>query len=1168
MPFDEALLEPVKGGFDTSLLESVKPRAVPQPSSMFQGASEVMLMPAGEEYRQFQLPRAGTPSISPVTTFQGPSEVTLAPERESRLIGDIAHNAVASGVEGVLNPMTPPLLLGTLAAPEVAIPLLTATMAKSGSKKLAEGQVDLQQGRYAEGVRKLGDATTELGFAAAPALAPGTFTARPEVRPAPAPPTVLREVSPIPFPQAEAHAVAEPSGLRVTPARAPQAPQGGIPATGEMLETLPKPTIEELAVNELTRSVGDEMKRLVEAEGKGVERTGEALPQPAEQGAVPTGNLPTPETMLQEPSGIRMVVEQAVAEAKGGLPTAEPTLDLLPAAQVEELAINELLRQGIDRGDALRFVESLGGAIRRQADYPRAIAEKIAQQIGEGVKAMWHPDKPITANQLKITYDSIVKAITENRLSEERPGLIAGGKLEKWADATIAEGRGRLNVGLDPVQLAAYIVKGAALLERGITSAGEWAAAMIKAHGKDIRPYLATIRKEAERTREAVFNASKPKPTTPTQEPSVSLPAAQAPARAAASVAPPITPPPETPASPLQLAPEHFTTSIKNSVTAEKRTAFGMPAVEEEAARSWGTVWDDVKRTVADDPGAGQRLVNELKAKPRSIHDKDVALLLHEQVTLESLHNRLSQQIVDAADAGDATTAADLGTKLDAVSDQLLDLFNVDKNVGREQGRGLNARKMMSDENYTLVRMELAKRAARGGQKLSVDEKAELAALQDKIAKTQKAFDDYVKEHPPEGNGKPGRIELDPEAMRRKRAAAQAKAEFQQSLAQDRFAALHPIQKFFHRTGQFYDAIRALITSFDLSALLRQGRFIVMSRPLTAAKSLGPMFRALASKDAAYRVDQEILSRPNYPLYRQSKLYLAEHGQPLSKMEEAYMSNWAERIPGVAASQRAYTTFLNKLRADTFDTLSATLSRHKPATPYESEAIANYVNAATGRGSLGSFERAAVGLNRVFFAPRYVASRFQLILGQPMWRGTGRTRALVAQEYARVLAGYAAMYALYKMALPGSEIETDPRSSDAGKIRVGNTRIDPLAGMQQNTVFLTRLATGETLDTREHVRPLRDDKMRYGARTEEDVMTRYLRSKLAPVPGAMVDAITGKDFGGDPTTWGSALQHLTVPIAYSDIVKAMEDQGIPRGTALALLSIFGEGLQVYDERKR
>ena len=150
----------------------------PSPVSTFQGASETTLMPAGEEYRQFRLPRAGALGIEPVTTFQGPSEVTLQPEQQARTTGEIMQNAAAAGIEGLVSPMTPPIVLGTIAAPEVAIPLLTATMAKSGSAKLAEGIVDLEQGRHAEGVAKIGEAGTELGFAGAPALHPSLFSGR------------------------------------------------------------------------------------------------------------------------------------------------------------------------------------------------------------------------------------------------------------------------------------------------------------------------------------------------------------------------------------------------------------------------------------------------------------------------------------------------------------------------------------------------------------------------------------------------------------------------------------------------------------------------------------------------------------------------------------------------------------------------------------------------------------------------------------------------------------------------------------------------------------------------------------------------------------------------------------------------------------------------------
>src|SRR5690606_34947056 len=90
----------------------------------------------------------------------------------------------------------------------------------------------------------------------------------------------------------------------------------------------------------------------------------------------------------------------------------------------------------------------------------------------------------------------------------------------------------------------------------------------------------------------------------------------------------------------------------------------------------------------------------------------------------------------------------------------------------------------------------------------------------------------------------------------------------------------------------------------------------------------------------------------------------------------------------VRGSARAYSTVLNSLRADTFDAPSAPLARGKEPTQAERGALANYVNAATGRGSLGKFQQSATLLNTVFFAPRWVVSRFQMLAAQPLWYGT------------------------------------------------------------------------------------------------------------------------------------------------------------------------------------
>jgi hypothetical protein len=103
----------------------------------------------------------------------------------------------------------------------------------------------------------------------------------------------------------------------------------------------------------------------------------------------------------------------------------------------------------------------------------------------------------------------------------------------------------------------------------------------------------------------------------------------------------------------------------------------------------------------------------------------------------------------------------------------------------------------------------------------------------------------------------------------------------------------------------------------------------------------------------------------------------------------------AEKIPGVRASNRAYVVYLNRLRADMFDAMSATLARNGEPTMAEYKAIAQYINVATGRGSFGKkFDKATDALAAVFFSPRYVASRFNFIrrTGAGVRRGGWRRR--------------------------------------------------------------------------------------------------------------------------------------------------------------------------------
>ncbi|HEY5138321.1 MAG TPA: hypothetical protein VIJ25_03245, partial [Methylococcales bacterium] len=194
----------------------------------------------------------------------------------------------------------------------------------------------------------------------------------------------------------------------------------------------------------------------------------------------------------------------------------------------------------------------------------------------------------------------------------------------------------------------------------------------------------------------------------------------------------PLPPPPKT------------ATSIKNETVDIEREQRGLPRAMQPARRDFGTVWDDAMAKVEDNPAIRENLVADLKATPRAITDTEDALLLHKQVELQNEYDRLSQRLVTAMDAKDVATIAETRARIAKTSDDLLDVYNVNKAVGTETGRGLNARKMLVNEDFSLAKMVTRKRVAKNGKALTAQEETQVATMHEKIVSTQKAFDDYV----------------------------------------------------------------------------------------------------------------------------------------------------------------------------------------------------------------------------------------------------------------------------------------------------------------------------------------------------------------------------------------------------------------------------------------
>ncbi len=375
------------------------------------------------------------------------------------------------------------------------------------------------------------------------------------------------------------------------------------------------------------------------------------------------------------------------------------------------------------------------------------------------------------------------------------------------------------------------------------------------------------------------------------------------------------------------------------------------------------------------------------------------------------------------------------------------------------------------------------------------------------------------------------------------------------------------LQKFMLTAEQALNVPRSIMASFDLSAPLRQGAFMI-GRPKQFIPAFGEMFKFFGSEKALTELSKNIASRPTYELMREHGLALTDLGTGLTEREERFMSNLAEKIPGIGkivrASGRAYTGFLNKLRADVFDDLynKAKFLGIKE-TDKLSDDLVEFINAATGRGNLpGKLENAAVALNSVFFSPRLMASRLSLL--NPMFYIS--KEPFVRKEALKSLFTFASVVftILGLAALAGMEVGMDWRSSDFAKIKIGNTRIDIMAGFQQYLRMAGQLITGEYVSSvtgkvitlGEGYKPL----------TRFDIILRQLENKEAPVASFITSLLRQQTFMGEEFSVTKEIRERFTPMVLSDLVEMATSS--PELLPLGLLGLFGVGVQTYETKSR
>lgn len=418
------------------------------------------------------------------------------------------------------------------------------------------------------------------------------------------------------------------------------------------------------------------------------------------------------------------------------------------------------------------------------------------------------------------------------------------------------------------------------------------------------------------------------------------------------------------------------------------------------------------------------------------------------------------------------------------------------------------------------------------------------------------------------------------------------------------------------KPSEIMDALnvpRTLMASGDLSAPFRQGLGLIHKGAFW--KALPTMIDAFGSETMYQAAQDEIRSRPLFkpragpngtvlPSFAESMGLKLTDLNDINTREESIMSKTAEKLPGVRRSNRAYTIFLNKLRADVFQDLvdkGKVFGADGTKNTALGKELANFVNTATGRGNLGIAENAGKFLSTFMFSPRLMAARLTMLNPQYYITASPMVRKEALKSLMAIAAAGNTVLGLGKMM--GGTVENDPASSDYGKLKVGNTRIDPFGGFQQYIVAAKRLLPNFDVnvmpDPVETGAPPVDmasgmlgtppgqmkstttgikydlSNPRYGQSNRADIATRFARGKTNPVVNFAWGLMAGKkELSGKPmnmTTlnpFENAIGQRFIPMVMQDMYDLYNDTTTPAPVkaAAGVGSILGMGVQNYGDQ--
>lgn len=381
----------------------------------------------------------------------------------------------------------------------------------------------------------------------------------------------------------------------------------------------------------------------------------------------------------------------------------------------------------------------------------------------------------------------------------------------------------------------------------------------------------------------------------------------------------------------------------------------------------------------------------------------------------------------------------------------------------------------------------------------------------------------------------------------------------------------------------FVDSTKSIGASLDDSFALRQGLKTFWTDNRLWQKQFLRSFVNLAkgfkdAEGARRELQARLMADPHYD-------QAIKDGLAIKGNEDVFPTSLPEKLPLLGrpfgASEVAYNAFAENLRLDLYKKyMSQKLGDDIPVNFGKNNA--KLANSMTGRGGFGKYDPVAGPLNVAFYSARFLKSNVDTLLLHPLGSGVGGTADFIrgkegaviasaaqkkaAINLAKIIAGTAAVLATADKLMPGS-VDFDPRSSNFGKIKIGDTRFDVSGGMGSIVELAAQLAQSSSKNaTTGLVSKLNTNK--YGSQTQVDAVINFLEGKTSPVGGVLLDFGKGKTHQNTKPTAKNEVGSLATPLGVKNYQELKQDPNSANILASVLADIFGISANTYGQSQK